>query len=87
MDAITIIIGIACFSYLIAEGSDLTDKIKEPILEKIPDNKITSVIKYIFNCNLCLGFWACLIVTGNPFHAIICGVLAELIGKLLSYEY
>lgn len=85
MESILVIIGIACFGYIVAE-TDLANEIKTKAFGYIPKNKITNFLNYVFNCCLCISFWTCLAYTLDPLSAFTCGVISEIVSKYIGYE-
>ena len=71
------LIGLACLSFLIAEGAEPLEYLKQKIrLERF------HWINKLLTCSLCCGFWVGLMGTQNILNAAIVSVCAETISRI-----
>lgn len=71
------VLELACLSWLIAEGAQPLEWLKEKIrLERI------KFFYTLLTCSLCTGFWVGMIGTQNILHASLVSVIAEAISRI-----
>lgn len=87
IEYLTMILGSACFGWLITTGAEPAQKIKYVLglcscREDYGDRPVLDFFTRLFECTMCLTFWIALIVSGN----ILVAAISSISGKIIESE-